>query len=369
MRSKGDIDLCAVAKKFGGGGHKNASGCSVTGRYAEVRARIVARGHRGDRAGLDAGAGAVRRHYDARPRPCGRRRARHRQAVRTLVARRRRGGAARARRRQGRAHRHARSPGDWRSAAADRPRHAARPVLAGRHEDVRGARAVRLGHRHLRRRGRADWGRRHRSPSIGRRSSACSSGSAARFAQRPPAFSAKKVGGHRAYALARAARAVALEPVMVTVHELRLLELDGEHGHAGGHELGRLLRALARPRSRRRAGHAALTWPACGAPGAGSSTCRTPCRSGWRSRSPESALERLVPMGALLGHLPACRLERGGSCAGSHHGRDIEPAAPAGPAAPGGAEPGSPARSGPARWWPLAVVGGQPSALCTRLWF
>ena len=41
MRSKGDIDLCAVAKKFGGGGHKNASGCTVNGRYAEVRARVV----------------------------------------------------------------------------------------------------------------------------------------------------------------------------------------------------------------------------------------------------------------------------------------------------------------------------------------
>jgi len=41
MRSKGDIDLCAVAKKFGGGGHKNASGCTVTGRYDDVRARVV----------------------------------------------------------------------------------------------------------------------------------------------------------------------------------------------------------------------------------------------------------------------------------------------------------------------------------------
>ena len=41
MRSKGDIDLCAVAKKFGGGGHKNASGCTVNGPYAEVRARVV----------------------------------------------------------------------------------------------------------------------------------------------------------------------------------------------------------------------------------------------------------------------------------------------------------------------------------------
>jgi phosphoesterase RecJ-like protein len=31
MRSKGDIDINAIAKEFGGGGHKNASGCSVTG--------------------------------------------------------------------------------------------------------------------------------------------------------------------------------------------------------------------------------------------------------------------------------------------------------------------------------------------------
>ena len=31
MRSKGDIDVNAIAKQFGGGGHKNASGCSATG--------------------------------------------------------------------------------------------------------------------------------------------------------------------------------------------------------------------------------------------------------------------------------------------------------------------------------------------------
>ena len=31
MRSKGDIDIGGVAKQFGGGGHKNAAGCSVTG--------------------------------------------------------------------------------------------------------------------------------------------------------------------------------------------------------------------------------------------------------------------------------------------------------------------------------------------------
>jgi phosphoesterase RecJ-like protein len=31
MRSKGDIDIGVVAKEFGGGGHKNAAGCTVTG--------------------------------------------------------------------------------------------------------------------------------------------------------------------------------------------------------------------------------------------------------------------------------------------------------------------------------------------------
>lgn len=37
MRSKGEIDINAVAKRFGGGGHKNASGCSATGRYEDLK--------------------------------------------------------------------------------------------------------------------------------------------------------------------------------------------------------------------------------------------------------------------------------------------------------------------------------------------
>jgi phosphoesterase RecJ-like protein len=41
MRSKGGIDVCSVAKRYGGGGHKNASGCTVAGDYAEVRARLT----------------------------------------------------------------------------------------------------------------------------------------------------------------------------------------------------------------------------------------------------------------------------------------------------------------------------------------
>ena len=37
MRSKGDIDVNAIAKEFGGGGHKNASGCSAPGELAALR--------------------------------------------------------------------------------------------------------------------------------------------------------------------------------------------------------------------------------------------------------------------------------------------------------------------------------------------
>jgi bifunctional oligoribonuclease and PAP phosphatase NrnA len=42
LRSKGDVDVNLVAKTFGGGGHKNAAGCSMNGRYPEVRQRLVA---------------------------------------------------------------------------------------------------------------------------------------------------------------------------------------------------------------------------------------------------------------------------------------------------------------------------------------
>ena len=41
MRSKGDVDIGVVAKEFGGGGHKNAAGCSVTGPIDELRKTFV----------------------------------------------------------------------------------------------------------------------------------------------------------------------------------------------------------------------------------------------------------------------------------------------------------------------------------------
>jgi bifunctional oligoribonuclease and PAP phosphatase NrnA len=41
LRSKGAIDIGAVAKEFGGGGHKNAAGCTVRGAIADLQRLIV----------------------------------------------------------------------------------------------------------------------------------------------------------------------------------------------------------------------------------------------------------------------------------------------------------------------------------------
>jgi phosphoesterase RecJ-like protein len=41
MRSKGEIDVGAIARAHGGGGHKNAAGCSVRGALAAVQAKFL----------------------------------------------------------------------------------------------------------------------------------------------------------------------------------------------------------------------------------------------------------------------------------------------------------------------------------------
>ena len=41
FRSKGRVDVSAVAARFGGGGHKNAAGCTVTGSLADVKKRVL----------------------------------------------------------------------------------------------------------------------------------------------------------------------------------------------------------------------------------------------------------------------------------------------------------------------------------------
>jgi phosphoesterase RecJ-like protein len=37
MRSKGEVDVNAIAKQFGGGGHKNASGCNASGKFEDLK--------------------------------------------------------------------------------------------------------------------------------------------------------------------------------------------------------------------------------------------------------------------------------------------------------------------------------------------
>ena len=41
FRSKGRVDVSAVAARFGGGGHRNAAGCTVPGTLAEVRRKVT----------------------------------------------------------------------------------------------------------------------------------------------------------------------------------------------------------------------------------------------------------------------------------------------------------------------------------------
>ena len=49
MRSKGDIDVGSVAKEFGGGGHKNAAGCSASGTLDALQTLFVGQDRAGDR--------------------------------------------------------------------------------------------------------------------------------------------------------------------------------------------------------------------------------------------------------------------------------------------------------------------------------
>jgi hypothetical protein len=42
LRSKGDVNVARIAEKFGGGGHRNAAGCTLTGEWDEVERNIVA---------------------------------------------------------------------------------------------------------------------------------------------------------------------------------------------------------------------------------------------------------------------------------------------------------------------------------------
>lgn len=41
LRSKGDVDVRAIAAKWDGGGHKNAAGCTLKGDYEQLKAQVL----------------------------------------------------------------------------------------------------------------------------------------------------------------------------------------------------------------------------------------------------------------------------------------------------------------------------------------
>ena len=141
-----------------------------------------------------------------------------------------------------------------------------------------------------------------------------------RYLQMPPAFSAKKVGGTRAYALARREAPVELTAVPVHVARADLVRFDGDEAivtltcSAGfyvrsfAHELGRVLGAGAclSALQRTRSGDFSLSEAV-----------------GFADIQSEDALTRLIPLERLLPRFPAARLTEEGYHRAAH-GRELE---------------------------------------------
>jgi tRNA pseudouridine55 synthase len=140
--------------------------------------------------------------------------------------------------------------------------------------------------------------------------------------QMPPAYSAKKVAGQRAYALARRAEPVALEPVAVRLTKADLLDFTGETATVAlTCSAGFYVRAFAHTVGERVGTGACLA-----------SLKRT--RSGpfdlssavsleEIQRDPVGAAGRAVPLDRLLLDLPGARLTDEGRVRVSH-GRDVD---------------------------------------------
>ncbi|MGZ5483052.1 MAG: DHH family phosphoesterase, partial [Pyrinomonadaceae bacterium] len=41
LRSKGEVNVAKVAEFFGGGGHRNAAGCTLKGSWDEIEKQVV----------------------------------------------------------------------------------------------------------------------------------------------------------------------------------------------------------------------------------------------------------------------------------------------------------------------------------------
>jgi tRNA pseudouridine55 synthase len=141
--------------------------------------------------------------------------------------------------------------------------------------------------------------------------------------QTPPAVSAKKIGGVRAYKLARQQLEVPLEPVRVQIYELELLEVSGSEARirarcsAGtymrslAHDLGRALGCGAHLKSLRRLASAEFNL----------NQSRTVAELEQMAREDRIG-DALIPAGQLLPEIPDIYVDEN-AAADIRHGRDF----------------------------------------------
>lgn len=144
------------------------------------------------------------------------------------------------------------------------------------------------------------------------------------FQQQPPPFSAKKVGGVRAYRLARRRKPVELRPVNVTVHRFEILALSGDRLRCRvscspgfylrtlAHDLGRSLGCGACLESLRRERSGAFTLDAA-------------VRLDEMEGGADDVAPRMVAMADLLPELPGV-VVTGRGAARTAHGAPVGPA-------------------------------------------
>jgi tRNA pseudouridine55 synthase len=141
-------------------------------------------------------------------------------------------------------------------------------------------------------------------------------------AQVPPAFSAKKVAGQRAYAMARRDQAVALAPVLVRLTRAELLELTGASARVAlSCSAGFYVRSFAQELGERVGTGACLE--ALRRTRSGSFDLSNAVTLEELQRDPAGAAARAVPMDQLLLDMPGARLTDEGRRRVSH-GQDVD---------------------------------------------
>jgi len=143
------------------------------------------------------------------------------------------------------------------------------------------------------------------------------------FAQQPPAFSAKKVDGDRAYDLARKGKDVVLTPVQVTVTQVEVASWQGEdvvielacsagfYVRSLAHDLGQALGCGAHLVALRRTASGRLD-----------EAVAVPLDEA--ERNPAAALTRFIPVAGMLSDHPAARLTPAGA-ERARHGNLVRP--------------------------------------------